>query len=322
MRSLLNTVALCAIVLPMSVNAAEYQVEQTEDRIDIKVKGKLFTSYRFKGFNKPILYPVNGPDNTSMTRHYPQKKDVEGEAKDHPHHQSIWFTYDKVNGQNFWHMGKARILAAKRPIVNATQNNEHISVEINASNNWTADDAKTVVCTDTTQIICHVLPDGTRMIDYTVTMHASHGDINFGDSKEGVMGVRTNPALRLKPVKKGGKPTGQSVNSEGVEGKAMWGKKAAWVSYWGPIDKGTYGISIFDHPTNLRHPTTWHARDYGLVAANPFGLSHFMKGKGVKGDHTIKSGNSQRFKYRIVLHRGDAKSAKVADQFASWVKSK
>jgi len=145
-------------------------------------------------------------------------------------------------------------------------------------------------------------------------IHASNGDVTFGDSKEGLMGIRTHPALRLK----GKVAKGMAVNSAGDKGKSLWGKKAAWVSYWGPINGKTYGVSIFDHPKNLRHPTTWHARDYGLIAANPFGLHHFQKKPKGAGDYTIKNGEDQTFHYLFVLHRGDVKEAKIAERFKAW----
>ena len=82
--------------------------------------------------------------------------------------------------------------------------------------------------------------------------------------------------MRLSPDEKRGveKVTGQALNSNGTSGKSIWGESAKWVYYWGTINDKAVGIAIFDHPSNLRHPTAWHAREYGLVAANPFGLHY------------------------------------------------
>jgi hypothetical protein len=155
-----------------------------------------------------------------------------------------------------------------------------------------------------------------RAIDFDITVHASSGDVKFGDTKEGSMGIRTNPALRVK----GSVAKGQAVNSEGVKGKAVWGKRAKWVDYWGPINGNTVGIAIFDHPGNPRHPTWWHARDYGLVAANPFGVHNFEgKPKGT-GDLVIKSGEKVRFRYRFLFHAGDVKKAKISESYTAWAK--
>jgi hypothetical protein len=129
------------------------------------------------------------------------------------------------------------------------------------------------------------------------------------------MGIRSHPALNLK----GKVAAGKAVNSEGLTGAAIWGKPARWVDYFAPIDGKTAGIACFDHPSNLRHPTTWHARDYGLIAANPFGLHDFDK-KNPKGtgDHLIKKGQTLTLKYRWVFHTGTTAEAKIEEQWKAW----
>jgi hypothetical protein len=110
---------------------------------------------------------------------------------------------------------------------------------------------------------------------------------------------------------------GRLVNSEGLSGEAAWGKKALWVDCSGPVDGKVYGYALFDAPTNLRHPTTWHARTYGLLTANPFGLSSFDK-NAEKGDWTLEEGKSQTFRYRIYFHAGDEKAGGVGERFADY----
>ena len=95
---------------------------------------------------------------------------------------------------------------------------------------------------------------------------------------------------------------------------------AHWVDYWGEVEGDTVGIAIFDHPDNLRHPTTWHARDYGLVAANPFGLHDFLNEPANAGAYRIEPGDSLVLKYRFVFHRGDATSADIPSLYDSWAK--
>jgi len=162
-----------------------------------------------------------------------------------------------------------------------------------------------------------------RYIDIGVTIHASHGDVTFGDTKEGTMGIRMHPLLRLQTDEKRGNHTakGNAVNSEGIEGKAIWGKRAQWVDYWAPIDGQTVGIAIFDHPSNPRHPTWWHARYYGLVAANPFGIHDFENKPEGTGDMKIASGESVSFRYRFLFHKGDAKQANVVGEYKSFAET-
>jgi len=118
--------------------------------------------------------------------------------------------------------------------------------------------------------------------------------------------------------------TGTIINAEGVTNTAAWGKRSTWVDYHGPKDGKVYGVAIFDHPSNPRHPTWWHVRDYALFAANPFGKHDFenLKDQPKAGEMTIPAGGSVTFRWRFYFHAGDEKAAKVADQYRAFAASK
>jgi Methane oxygenase PmoA len=157
------------------------------------------------------------------------------------------------------------------------------------------------------------------MFDFEVTLHASHGDVTFGDTKEGAMAVRLAESMRLKTSA----GQGHIVTSTGVRDNATWGKRAEWCDYSGPVDGKLVGIAIFDHPQNPRHPTWWHVRDYGLFAANPFGKHDFEKLHDPSaGNLTIPSGQTATFRYRFILHTGDEIQAKIAQQYTDYSKTK
>lgn len=138
------------------------------------------------------------------------------------------------------------------------------------------------------------------------------------------MAIRTCPPLRLKNDKKRGVTgaKGKAVNSAGVRDKAVWGKRAQWVDYSGPVAGKVVGVAIFDHPDNPRHPTWWHARDYGLIAANPFGVHHFERKGAGAGDMKIPAGEKRTFRYRFYFHTGDAAAADIAGRYARYAKGK
>ncbi len=192
---------------------------------------------------------------------------------------------------------------------------------IQTTNKWVASDGK-VICTDTRTLGFQAVPGG-RAIDWEVTFHASQGDLKFGDDKHGLMAIRTHPSLRLDNDPQRGVTTanGQAVNSEGVSGKEVFGKRADWIDYWGKIDGKTVGIAIFDHPANPHHPTWWMARGYGYVAADPFG-GHAIGGEPPgTGDLTIKAGQSATFRYRFVFHEGGPEEARIAEQYQRYAAS-
>ncbi len=113
------------------------------------------------------------------------------------------------------------------------------------------------------------------------------------------------------------------LNSEGKVGEeAIWGKRADWVDYSGVVAGEDLGIAIFDNPANIKHPTYWHARDYGLFAANPFGEHDFYKDPKRDGSVTISQGQSLTLRYRVLIHHGDAGEAHIAEAYHQYTESK
>ena len=294
--------------------ASLFEAKDADGKVEVKLNGKPFTTYDYASFKKPILFPVIGPGGVPMTRSWPVIDGVEGEAKDHPHHKGIWFSFDDLNGRHFWHeIGEVKNQSLK---LEEDQGGNPVIV---ADNLWVGADGKPV-CSDTTRIAFAAV-DGGRAIDITTTLRATHGEVKLGDTKEGMMAIRTHPDLRLKkhPSMKRADKLGRAINSEGEKGEPIWGKPARWVDYAGNIEGKDVGIAIFDHPGNLRHPTRWHARAYGLVAANPFGESAFSGAPAGAGDYVIPAGGSLTLRYRFVFHEqlSPEQIEVLFDQFAA-----
>lgn len=312
---LLPLAVVCLTTLPTILIAQDsstkgISISQEENQYSVHIGGALFTVLHVGEFARPILYPVHGPGQTPMTRNHPMKKNVSGEADDHPHHKSIWCAHGLINGVSFWHEQGKIMVDEKKPIEVAVSSATTGSISFHSD--YLNDDKK--ICTDHTKISFHDL-GSSRAIDWNVTIKASEGDITFGDTKEGMMAIRTHPNLRID---KGA----TAVNSEGVQGKGIWGKHAKWVDYVGKVEGNEVGVAIFDHPQNLRYPTTWHARAYGLVAANPFGLHHFEGAKKGTGDHVLKQDESIQFRYRFVFHPADVSSESLKEMHNTFAASK
>jgi len=295
---------------------AQVALEKLDDRVRVTIDGELFTDYIFEGFRKPILYPVIGPHGIGMTRNFPMQR-VEGEANDHPHQKSMWFTHGDVNGIDFWDERQGTGTTVHEELVEIKS--EGSRGQLTARNQWVGPDGN-VVLTDTRTIGFEAVPGG-RIIDFTITLHASRDKVTFADTKEGTMGFRTHPNLRLRNDPRRGvhEVNGQAVNSEGDQGANVWGKRATWVSYFGEIDGKQVGVAIFDHPSNPRHPTYWHARDYGLIAVNPFGIHDFDSTQPAgAGELVLEPGQSVTFRYRFLLHEGDTASGQVAQRYRAF----
>ena len=140
---------------------------------------------------------------------------------------------------------------------------------------------------------------------------------------EGTEGEEVAPWMKLRS-RKGEAMGGSILNSEGFTDDDAWGKRADWVDYFGTSPKGhVCGVAMFDHPENLRHPTWWHARSYGLLSANPFGQGDFEKGDVPEnaGDFTLAEGEELELKCGFYFHRGNAEEAKVGEQYARFAGS-
>jgi len=296
--------------------AGGVKVTQGDKKVTVEINGKLFTEYRFQEPQRPFFYPVLGPTGEPVMRHWPVEETDPNDATDHVHQKSLWFTHGAVNGVDFWSDNKGKIVHDKFLEVSS---GPQVGV-ITSQNKWVAPDGK-VVLTDTRTHRFRGDPEGTLM-DWEITLHASNGPVTFGDTKEGSMAIRLNPTMQLAPTKtmksKGITAHGHIINSEGVKDGATWGKRAAWVDYYGPVKDEIVGVAIFDHPDNPRHPTWWHVRDYGLFAVNPFGIHDFEKKPAGTGDLVIPAGQSVTFKYRFYFHKGDEKQGNVAAHYRDY----
>lgn len=166
------------------------------------------------------------------------------------------------------------------------------------------------------------------LLDYEVTVQALPGTpLVLGDNKDGTMAIRIAQWMTMphKMQKKEIPGVGHIVTAAGDRDAAAWGRRAAWCDYHAERNGTVYGIAIFDHPQNLRHPTWWMARDYGLFAANPFGQKDFepaAKHPPGKGDYTIPAGGSLTLRYRFYFHTGDEKAAGIAARYAEYAAGK
>lgn len=286
-------------------------VSAEDDRVVVRVGGEPFTALR-RGEFKPYLYPVIGPTGEPFTRAYPME-DVPGEDRDHPHQRSFWFTHGDVNGYDFWASDPGN---PPNPRFGTIREAELLEARgglavgrLRTRNSWLAPDGRTIG--EDTRTLAFAASEGVRFIDVDITLTATDGPLTFGDTKEGTFGLRVASSL---DVKRG--QGGRIVNAEGLADGDAWGKPSPWVDYTGPVAGRTVGLAILDHPESFRHPTTWHVRDYGLFAANPFGYHDFGINK--PGSHTLPAGRSLRFRYRVILHEGRTEEAGIASAFRAF----
>ncbi|QDS98523.1 DUF6807 domain-containing protein [Adhaeretor mobilis] len=294
--------------------------ELTENGAVIRIDGKPFTEYLKNSGHQPVIWPIIGPTGKAVTRSYPLGPLLDHEVDDHPHHRSLWFTHGDVNNIDFWIEPEANGPIERKGYI-VHQEFKELSeqgpdLRIVTRNDWISDEEK--ILEDERTIVFGADADGSRWIDFTVLLKATVGDVILGDTKEGSFAVRVAGAMKVNE-----KLGGQLLNSAGQTDKAAWGQPATWVDNTGPLgekDTTPVGITIFSHPQNFRHPSLWHARDYGLVAGNPFGQKHFPPGDLKQGAATMKQGDTLKLRYKVWIHAGrldreqiDTKSESIFD---------
>jgi hypothetical protein len=329
---ILMLIACCAI-LSTSVLAQKgftLKSDPAKKKVQVLYNGKLLTAYcYFDSTEKPVLFPVKTVSGITVTRGFPIAP-REGERTDHPHHVGIWLNYESVNGLDFWNNSSA-IAKEKLDHYGSIRHQKILSssgkgdkASLSASSQW-VDHGGNVLMDEVTDFQFSV--SGTDfIIDRTSTLTAAT-DVEFKDVKDGMIAIRVSRALEM-PSKEAGtfvdahgqvtkvpamdnsQVTGMYVNREGIEGDSVWGKRSDWALLKGKEGGKDVAIIIIDHPSNPGYPTYWHARGYGLFAANPLGQKVFSKGKEELG-LKLSKGQKTSFKYRIVIHEGAVSSKEV-----------
>jgi len=325
----MGAMRLAACLFLSSALFAQVKVTAKGDQVGVEIAGKPFTTFYMSGeafgakVTKPYLWPLVAPSGTAITRSWPMENVAEekDEKKDHQHQRGLWFVHDNVNHLDFWNnewsyytdkhqKNLGRVNLKKLDGVTSGKDQGTIS----ATFEWTDMEGTKALLTEKRVMTFYGDPK-VRMFDVDITLTALGEPVTFGDGKDGVFGIR------LRPVLQEDKGNAHITNADGLVGeKALWGKPSNWCDYSGVIGTEKVGVAILDNPENPRHPVRWHARAYGLFAANPFGLSVFTNDKTQNGAVTVEPGKSLRYRYRVIIHEGDAQEAGIASAWTAYAK--
>lgn len=313
-------VLLCACALAASASQP-VAFKRSADHIDVLIGGRLFTTYYFDpSIAKPYFQPLRSAQGTIVTRDFPNGDRVPpGHLKDpnlEPHQRPMYFGHGDIDGIDFW--GEAafpkwsddsvfgRTVFRKMEEMSGGPKSGTLRVDFNLVG------PRGRVIADETQAYVFRGNERDRIIDCEFVIKADHGaPVTMGDTKEGTFAIRLAKALNSPPAK--------MVNSNGARGEnAIWGKRANWVDYDGTVNGENVGVAIFDSPASFRHPTYWHARGYGLFAANPFGIREFTNNPANDGSWTIRQNHSLTFRYEVFIHHGNSVQAGVAKAYQRY----
>ena len=327
---------LLAVFAVSAQSAPKVEFVKSENKIDVNIGGKLFTSYIYGDeMPKPSLVHIKTPSGIEVSRRYPLTE-LEGGTNDHLHHVGLFFTVDGVNGTKFWNN------TSNSPQIKHIETKKAVGGEGKGTLETVSDwiDKKGRVVLEDSRTIAFIAGEneGEYAIDYTVELTAMVEKVTFEDTEEGVFAIRLSDYLREPREGKQVEP-GKEIPAESVKGTSMyfssngdktaknvWGKRARWVAIQGVKDDKVVGVAILNHPESLNYPTYWHARNYGLFSANPLGQGDFQRQSKYKKNPVIPlnleltKGQTVHFRFLVIVYEGIKTAEQIEQRFQDFVK--
>ena len=271
--------------------------------IEIKAEGQPVATYVYSDphISRPYFKDLHAPGSVRVSRHHPQREGLD--PMDHPvFHPGLWLAFGDLNGADSWrnktpveHVEFVEVPTAVGKQGNFTVRNRYL-------------DGDKVICEEICQYTFLIRPAGTLIL-WDSTFQSKQADFWFGDQEEMGLGVRVVTPIMVKPLKRDAhlQCAGRLLDDQGRRNEpGIWGKRALWCDYSGPLEGQFAGVTIMPDPDNFR-PCWWHARNYGFMAANPFGRAAFKAGPASKV--TVKKGERFRLSYGILLHAHENENA-------------
>jgi Methane oxygenase PmoA len=292
--------------------------DDAQQRVDVLFDGRPFTSYRWEErLKRPVLFPLRTATGALVTRGWPIEPRPD-EPTDHPHHIGLWLAYGDVNGVDFWGHSEKNSSPRKGVIVHRGVKLLRDGVgrgELVTNADWVLP-GDVIAFAETTH---HTFSGGAnrRVVDWQTTLTAQSGDVRLPDNKEGFFGLRLARELE-HPGAKNPAATGSYRSSEGIVGEAVWGTRGRWLMLNATVAGAPVTIAFLDHPQNPGHPTHWHARPWGLMAANTLGQKALSKGKNTL-DFALAKGAAATFRYRVLILSKAATPADIEAEYQSFV---
>lgn len=283
------------LILSFSLSAAKITAEKTGSKINVTINGRFFTSYVFSEDEKyPFFYPLNGPVSggsvTSMRNAV------------YPHHTSLFFGCDMVNGGNYWQEGleRGRIISVNARI----EKQGGDSVVISDECIWSRPGALSPV-KDSRKYIISSPSETIYQIDVEISMEMLM-DVVIRKTNHSLFSARMAADLAVTSG-------GTMINAEGAKGeKDTFGKNSAWMDFYGKRGNAVEGLAILQHPSNPWYPSPWFTRDYGFMSPTP------MYWPPNDTDTQLKKGNALVLRYRVLVHSGTHTDADIAGQFDKY----
>jgi len=296
MKTSISIILIFFTMISVVFSQPKVTAERVADKIEFRVDGNLFTSYILSESEKyPFFFPVNGPSNASVTSM---------RNANYPHHSSLFFGCDKVNGGNYWQeaLKDGQIISLRADILETGGSKAVIENECI----WRRPGADAPI-KDKRKITVTIPSKDKFILDFDVTMEMLI-DVNIEKTNHSLFSGRMDPDLAVING-------GTMINAEGETGeKGTFGKASAWIDFYGNRQGKTEGMAILQHPSNKWFPAPWFTRDYGFFSPTP------MYWPANDKNTSLKKGEQIKLRYRVIVHTGNHTEAGIAEEFAKYSK--
>ena len=284
-------------------------------QVDVLADGKPVTTFHYDPkWDKPFLYPLRTASGRIISRGYAVEP-REGEHEDHAWHRGIWYGHGDINGEDFWRE-KGRettgmIVLTSEPHYVTAEGSGTLKLDLGLQA------PKKTLLGSLHQHYAFSQSGSNVIIETALSIRADQGvALTMGDTEDGGFAFRLADAFRQDQG-------ALLINSDGLQDtENIWGKRARWIDYSAILDGTKASVAVFDHPSNLRYPSGWHARGYGLASANPFAARSFSVNKARDGSYTIPEGEAVNLRYRAVIHEGDLTVDDIEKLFRDFASSR
>lgn len=240
-------------------------------------------------FEKKPYYARSGHIHPVYT---PSGKVVTGDfVPDHPHQHAIWFawTNTQFDGRkiDFWNQQGQQGKIEHAEVLGKNTGDDFASFRVRLRHLDTTGEKPQPVLNEIWTVRVFAV-DGAYAFDLKSEQTcATDKPLHSKQYHYGGMGIRTPMAWN--------KPDGDFLTSEGKTRANGNHTRPRWVQVHGPVEGGTAGIVVMQHPENFRYPQPARLHpNFGYFSYSPM----------VLGDFAIKPGETYTSRYRYVVHDG------------------
>ncbi len=293
MKKIIQTIVFLILTTTAVQAQNKLKAQKFKSKIDIFINDNFFTSYHLSDDEKyPFFFPVNGPSNATVTS---MRNGV------YPHHSSLFFGCDKVNGGNYWQEGleRGQIISVRADV---TESGDKVVIDNECI--WTRPNAVSPI-KDIRKITISAPAKDLFQIDFDVKMEMLT-DVVIEKTNHSLFSGRMDTDLSVLSG-------GTMINANGEKGeKETFGKRASWMDFYGKRGEKIEGMAILQHPSNEWYPAPWFTRDYGFFSPTP------MYWPANDKDTNLKKGQTIQLRYRVLVHAGDTITAKISELFEKY----